>query len=232
MTKLNSTYESNNMSLLENFIFEKIGKQFNFQAFKTIEPGYAQLSYADDTLMFLGQGSSRLAWAMSSKKVLKLPIPGIAAGKEQNQEEAKNAKLFPGLVTKVFVSHPDGDWLIAELVRELKSEEEFKEKTGFQFKMLKNFLLVPNPYKFIETLSKLKDSNPEYKAFLNWNQLIEIVKILKTETEESPFLTDMLKVDHWGLTPDGNIVWLDSGLSTAAYNKNYDVNTGYLKPQQ
>lgn len=127
---------------------------FRFDEFKSIEPEvdepemWAQerrVEYAKKHLKRLGRGGSRIAFLLSNRFVLKLADPGnYNFGKEQNQVEVDvftNPKIGP-IVTKVFDSDPKYNWIVAELVRPLKSGHEFDELTGMSFGVLTKIMAV------------------------------------------------------------------------------------------
>ena len=76
--------------------------------------------YALQNLEEIGLGSSRAAYVLSSRYVLKVA---------QNKEEAQISQdpTASKLVTRVVQAHPKHYWLVSELV----NEEEFEELTGF-----------------------------------------------------------------------------------------------------
>ena len=107
-------------------------KTFELSTFKSLKTLPRRLKYAKDNLELLSDGgTSRIVFLLSSKKVLKISLLNLRdpkvnkKGIAQNEAEVRNSQQIPNLVTKVFEYAPDYSWIISELVRPLKSKEEF-----------------------------------------------------------------------------------------------------------
>jgi hypothetical protein len=135
---------NNLKSLLEALISEVLGG-FNLSKFKAISatnerpPGYSKwehdtvvpdISYARKFLPELGKGSSRITFALSGGKVLK--IATNKAGFEQNKTEVEVfTKTKSQYVTTIFDFAPNFKWIISEIVNPL-SLEKFQQIYGFE----------------------------------------------------------------------------------------------------
>lgn len=149
--------------------FVKIGRNLNFD-----DAAVLQRRYAQGHLKFLGEGSAREVYLLSSRHVLKIPKRGAERiGIDQNLEEEGLSRKFSGnsLLAHVVRSGQDGLWLVSELVRPLPDNREFYELTGFYFRELMMFADVPRE---------------EYEAEMAELELLKInIQDLQDEMEEA-----------------------------------------------
>lgn len=139
--------------LLEELVSEVLGK-FNLEKFRTIAAtnkrpedstpkiwnlsdeekfSHPEIKYAAQTLPVLGKGSSRITFAYSGGKALK--IATSSAGLAQNKTEVDNWRIaqkqgFSDLVTTIYAVDSNNKWLIAEIVKELKSDQDIFSAFG------------------------------------------------------------------------------------------------------
>jgi len=133
------------VSILENLIHELIAEAFrgfNLNTFKQISAGdvrpsnrseeedfawlgkeHPEIVYAKKFLPELGRGSSRVAFALSSSKVLKVALNPAGISQNQAELEIFTHNKDNSLVTRIFDYSPDYKWLISELVKEIQWEE-------------------------------------------------------------------------------------------------------------
>jgi len=123
-------------------------KTFDYGVFKSLKSLPGKIKYAKDNLELLSnEGTSRIVFLLSSKKVLKLcqlslKDPKVKErGIAQNKAEVKNSSEIASIVTKVFDYAPDYSWIVSEIARPLTSEKEFYHLTGFPLKILRMFLI-------------------------------------------------------------------------------------------
>lgn len=207
--------------LLEEYIrfiiFEKIrsvkknspfGSRFDFKKFRSLDNIEFMRGYADSFLQVLGEGSSRVAYALSSNKVLKIALNG--KGVDQNIAELDvftNPATKP-MVAKVQDYDPEYRWIIADSVRIFNSEEEFEKETGVNFK------------EFVEDIkqSLIRKQQPESDL---------AVSTLKTIMSSNLMLGDVARIEHWGKSSDGRVVLLDYGFTKEVWQLHYSS-----KPKQ
>ncbi len=167
-------------SLVENILLEVL-RGFNLNKFKQLPDLATKTTYAKQILPLLGKGSSRIVFALSGDKVLK--IARDQKGIAQNHAELElftNPKTKP-VIARIFDADSGYEWLISELVKPLDSSEEaWKEATGFDYKFF-NLLIKdwekaeePPPEEYMknlinswqERLKRLygKESEPIYKT--------------------------------------------------------------------
>ena len=164
-------------------------------------------------LRFLGQGSSREVFALDAKRALKMARneKGIA----QNQAELSIATdAEGGLVAKIFQYDPEYKWLVSELVRPITSGEEFKHLTGISWGVFvhliyhsydwEHVLLTIDPWRLEpgETPEKIRKSPFLVKAMAGLSSI-----------QETLLEGDLVRLDHWGKTPDQRVVLLDYGFT-------------------
>ena len=112
---------------------------FDMRKFKTLTTHKEQLSYAKSKLKVLGSGSSRIAFLLNNRTVLKMAPPAgryddqaTQRGWAQNDAEVDaftNPKMQPILAKLYDFDKVNYNWVIAELVRPL-SEKEFYRRIG------------------------------------------------------------------------------------------------------
>lgn len=173
-------------------------KTFSVNVLQSMDDLSQIQDYALKNLEELGLGSSRAAYALSSRYVLK--VAQNHRGVAQNQEEVQIAQdpAAARLVTRVVKAHPKYYWLISELVRPLTDEREFESLTGYS---LEDFA------------EDIKSGHPVTRL---GRFVLNVAR--KTGLE----LQDLIRISSWGRSADGRLVLLDSGYtstSKAAYRK-------------
>lgn len=187
---------------------DHLGAKFDLNTFKKINNIEQAEAYANNFLQRLGKGSSRVAFLLSNRYVLKIAIndKGIAQN-EGEMDVATNPKT-KNVIARVRAYDPDYKWLISDVVKELKTSEEFRQLTDI-------------PWDDFEAIM-VKLYNKE-----RVNKIPEFVQsVFATKQSSDISIGDMLRVDHWGKTPDGRCVILDYGLSNDVWAKHYGGKQG------
>lgn len=172
-------------------------RSFDMKTFQSLPDLDSIIDYAIANLEELGLGTSRAAYLLNSKYVIK--VAQNKRGLGQNEAEfniSKDPETGP-LVTRVVARHPKFYWIMSELVRPLASEEEFEKLTGISFET------------FVADLEAGNSENPFINSVLQVSQ--------KTGLE----LQDLMRIEHWGKTAYGHVVLLDSGYTTEVKNTLY-----------
>ena len=195
-------------------------KGFDYGVFKSLKSLPGKTKYAKDNLELLSkEGTSRIVFLLSSRKVLKLCQLSLRdpkvkeRGIAQNKAETFNSSEIPSIVTKVYDHAPDYTWIISEVARPLSSEEEFYNLTGFPLKILRMFLIEGSEDGFdIDLYAKRfpKSIKKDLARIKEWEGFPDILKTMKNPLE-GLHPGDFGVYDHWGKTGDGRIVLLDSG---------------------
>jgi hypothetical protein len=191
---------------------EKIRGKFNLAEFKTLETPQERLGYCTGNLEFLGKGSARAVFMLSSGKVLKIAIDLRSGGKEQNYAETEffaEPAVAP-ILTKIF-DHDDGYmWIIAELVRPLVGESEFLKLLGldpWQDMGLEDII------RYVWTRDKVAKKYMVKKyPDLDNAALAPVINALNMARKLDINQFDIGRYEHWGKTVNGRPVLLDYGL--------------------
>jgi hypothetical protein len=175
-------------------------ERFNLYEFKSLETIQERLEYADRRLQKLGEGSSRVAYTLSSRFAMK--IASNELGLIQNEEEVaiyKNASsLLKSIITKIHkYDEQKYTWIIADLVRPFKSDKELNiAATGHDDERTR--------------LITLKDITNEYIT----NKSPELLqKLYKLRKNNEITFDDIDGYMQWGKAADGRIVLVDYGYS-------------------
>jgi len=205
------------------------GNKFDLSEFKSLpgrEGSFSPLlKYANDRLKFIGGGSARAVFILSSSKVLKIAYGlHLEPGLSQNKAEVDfytNPKTKQ-VCAKIFDFDPNYEWLISELVKPV-NESEFKKLTGV------------NPWDFRDFGKSLGDGlSPEevYEQYLDDNEMQNIksipkkmfdkwIYVLENILDQGVLIGDLTKPDSWGVTSSGNLVILDYGINKEVKRKHY-----------
>lgn len=220
----------------------EIRSKFKWEAFKNISDPYERMDYLEETgTTFLGEGSGRQVYLLSSRYVLKLAHPGtyFKRGVAQNEEEfnISQTSWAKDLVAHVQDHANDFSWIVSDLVRPLKNPGEFKALTGLEWSVfmgLLNFLEGQqdklNSFTDLEEeIEEAEDEGDpeakETKALMEVHQMMKsnpwIAKIVELILDSEIVVADLEEYDHWGKTADGRLVILDYGYSDDVKRKHY-----------
>lgn len=193
------------------------------------------IEYVKKHLPLLGQGTSRIVFALSGDKVLKIAHRKTLAGEAQNEQEVNlytNPDTKP-VMTKIYDADDEYFWIISELAKPFSSASEFSAKTGLNADVMDDF------EKTCEEYGKLLwDETQDFGYFTvdpidEVNSLEETVEWCKknlkgTPAEHAVHLAkngaaagDLGPYDHWGTTADGRVVVVDYGLTSEIHQKYY-----------
>lgn len=198
-------------------LFEKLRSSgpFNFQNWKKETP-QAQFRSLGQNFQILGTGSSRQVFLLSSRFVMKYAIN--SKGVAQNKAEVKFAadKTLAPALSGVQDGAPDGQWVMAQLVRPLKNWNEFQSIKGYPVEIL---AMAMNHQWEPEDINQVPNVSEEQKqkAFQDINFLNAVAGLIR----KGLLTGDMKFHDHWGKTPDGRVVMLDYGFDAEVANKEY-----------
>ena len=178
------------------------GNKFDIRKFKSLKDIKEINAYADSFLQKLGQGSSRAAYILSSSKVLKIAVnkKGIAQNKTE-MDVFTNPQTKP-MISKIVDYDPEYTWLLADSVREFKSERDFEIAAKIRFD------------DFIDEVRNVKTGKSETN-----NQLV--MNTVNTMNSTDLLIGDLAIVEHWGKSADGRVVLLDYGFTKEVWEKYY-----------
>jgi hypothetical protein len=198
------------------------------------------LAYArQHRLRLLGKGSSRTTYLLTPKTVLKiahgdkLTYPSLEAGIAQNKKEVAVSKdpKTKFITARVLQSHPEGLWLVSELVRELENWTEWDEyieptpeakEIGWAthesfFNLVEKIFYTPKADE--ERIKKMYDRGGIAYNELNQKVVSGIVHLLHRHDLD---IGELMVADHWGKTPDGRFVILDYGFDSDVADAFYE----------
>ena len=243
-------------SFVDTTINEILGK-FNFQAFKQISANnkrpqtkggeedfawehqqHPEIVYAKKFLPELGQGSSRVTFALSGGKVLK-----IALNKQGFQQNKQEVEVFTGakdndLVTKIYDLDPQFKWLVSEIVKEIP-EKQFKDYTGIDAGDLYLFgrggtSIEDLRHQREQLVTDLADSYTDTRYAARLKYKLEAIDRLFSSPQGVRFMDGLYKMiathslaaadilpHHFGRTVDGHVRLFDYGFSKQMYNFGY-----------
>lgn len=217
--------------LLESNDLEEV--KFNPDVLDKMDGPESMLSAARDKLPALGEGSSRAAFLLDSKRVLKVAINNKGLAQNKAEYELSQHPGVAPLVTRIFRVGKDYSWLVSELVRPLRTNKEFEQLTQVPWSFFISFL------SFYEGNGDIgKSFNLAVKSQIDQDRRKKspFPGISVRRIEHLPFIgrfmtalgnrpdlipADLMKLDHWGKTPDQRVVLLDSGYTEEVWSSHY-----------
>jgi hypothetical protein len=206
--------------LIESIVFETLlefKSSFKWSEFKSQGDIYDALEYCrTQNLPYLGQGSSRIVFALPNTKYV-LKLARNSRGIAQNEAEVD---LFTDPKTKLIVAQiydfdSEFKWLISETVKPFRhgsSDNEFEDLTNMKFDDFYNIEYIKD------------DKNNEIKVYnsyphLKTNIFFQTAKHLYLNS--TLMAGDFFILSHWGKTADGRVVILDYGFTKDVMHKHY-----------
>lgn len=207
--------------------------KFNPEMFDKMNNSEQMILTVAGKLPLLGEGSSRAAFLLDSKRALK--IAKNEKGYAQNRAEyelSQNPGVAP-LVTKIYKVGKNDAWLVSELVRPLKNQKEFEQLTQVPWPFLSKFL---NNYASTDDIGKAfeltvksqidmdkRNRHPVPGMSVRGIEFVPFIGRLFTALANRPDIlpADLGVLDHWGKTPDQRVVLLDSGYTYEVYDAHY-----------
>lgn len=193
------------------------GDKFNLNKFKTLDSIHIMLEYADKFLSVMGQGSSRKAYLLSGKYVLKVALNEKGISQNQAELDVFTNPQSQSVVAKVYSYDPKFQWLISDLVKPITNVDEFEQLSGIDWRsfcdMVNNGIYNKN----------VKPKDPSFvKAVVNTALKNNMLRgdIVQQDHSRAPN-EDVL--GHWGKTPDGRLVLLDYGFTHEVWAAHYDT---------
>lgn len=188
---------------------------FSLEDLKEMTPPKAA-KYAQQHLQKLGKGSSRIALAVDTNKVLKVALN--AKGIAQNEVEADVGRHYD-CVTQVFDADYSGNtWIEVERARKARADD-FKRLTGMTFKQLSEIIW----YTHQRRATKYNGTPPPAPAVYDpENPLVACVTDMMVNYDMPA--GDLMRPSHWGVVKrmDGeHIVLIDFGLTNKVYDEHY-----------
>lgn len=180
------------------------GKKFELPRFKSLEDVNMMNRYAESFLDKLGQGSSRAAYQLTSRYVLKIAINDKGIAQNEAELDVYTNPQTKSITSKIHSADQQHRWVIADVVRPFKNAVDFEKTTGSKW---------PNFVTTVRTAvknGKLAQDAPDF-----------IKAVVATVRNNKLGIGDIINVEHWGKTPDGRTVLLDYGFTEDVWSKHY-----------
>ena len=211
-----------------------VAAKFDIRVLRRKLPTYEdKLRYLRDTCLHIGEGSSRVVFAVSPKQVIKLAggeslSSGTESVKSSNIEMKNMRKAgeyqnrveyelfekgmkggYGELFPRVFEVADDNSWLLSELVRPLNDQTELRDMMGFQddqimFDRVMLMLATKDGWKSAQGLELLQELGSEDGRYVRM-----VVKMLRDNPKMMS--RDLEPPEQWGKGSDGRLVLLDAG---------------------
>ena len=207
--------------------------KFNPEMFDKMDSPEQMILTVAGKLPLLGEGSSRAAFLLDSKRALK--IAKNEKGLAQNRAEyelAQNPGVAP-LVTRIYKMGQNDAWMVSELVRPLKNQKEFEQLTqvpwSFMFKFLDHYSSLGDVGRAFDVTVKAqieadkRARHPMPGMSVRGIEYLPFIGRLFTALANRPDLipADLQLLDHWCKTPDQCVLLLDSKYTPAVYASHY-----------
>lgn len=185
---------------------------FNMKEFQSLPSSEIMIVYAMNYLEPLGSGSSRTAFVLTPKKVLKIAKneKGIAQNEAELQVYTDPATM--DVAARIHEADVESRWIVADLVRPLTNPVEFERLTGVSWGDFSIDLSSTISKLARERGFKLRNDAPEFTK-----KVVDMAERGATKLK----LADLMVLDHWGKTPDGRVVLLDYGYTEDVATKHY-----------
>jgi len=258
--------------LLEN-VDEAAIRGFSLDILKKKMPEFEKRQYPEDIgiairelvgkqygLPFLGKGSSRAVYALSTGKVLKIAIndKGMAQNEAERIVWQNPSTRYIG--AKVFESDPNDHWAVMEVAKIYENDTQLKLDLGFPKELSESDPYQNNSYGIPSAafdLNKVYDRGfsveeviqDRFKnALVNrWREaplrkfledppksMLALVDLMYNAPTEQALEPGDIVTDHFGRTADGRPVLIDYGFTTGVaegyYSKSSDEGYGSPPP--
>jgi len=195
----------------------QLAKNISWNEFKQIESLDDCNKYAKERLQFIGQGSSRNSYVLTSKKVLKIARDEDSIQQNKKEVITNHDEDLNRFFTKVFDNSPDCKWIVSELVNPVKNMQEIENYLGIkrgEFRLM--FIMSRSEYGYVQPKDwSRKDKDLMFKRISNDqhdDRLNDFLDFLVLAQQKNIEIYDFPGKDQWGKTVDGRIVLLDYGL--------------------
>jgi len=184
-----------------SYIFKKLSKvrsnTFEWNYFKELRDPHEILKYCKKHLDFIHQGSSRAAFILTGRFVLKVALN--EPGREQNVKEydVYNTTNFKNIITRVYDHQWKFYWLLVDLVSPLSHAKSGETQ---------DVIMPINSYE--EFFAAYDGSRGFTSPYLTQEQIIEGQAF--ANEQDMPF-AEIFNPEQWGKTTDGRIVLIDYG---------------------
>lgn len=193
---------------------EQASLQFDFKVFQSLSRE-GKMRYAKQKLAKIGAGSSRVVFAVSPTRVLK--IAKDEKGMAQNETESDVSSYGYTCVAEVFnYDGADYSWIESEKAVRMKTAD-FKVTAGVPFKMLGDILYIKQQQRY----GKEASLSPEQKAFVD-SKFFTCLETIMHDFDMPP--GDIRRPSSWGVVVRNGqnvAVLIDYGLTNDTFDRFY-----------
>ena len=189
--------------------------KFDIKEFKSLPSIAIQQAYAMNYLEALGQGSSRIVFVLTPKKVLKIARNEKGIAQNAAELEVYTDPATREVAAKIYDTDGDGKWIIADLVRPIVDPKEFTSLTNVPWENFVEDLTATISKTARISGAQLRQSAPKFTQ-----QVVTMAEKGKNKLK----LADLTVIDHWGKTSNGKVVILDYGFTEDVAEKHYSTS--------
>ncbi len=179
-------------------------------------------------LPYMGSGSSRAVYALSTGKVLKIAIN--AAGVAQNEAEmiVSTNPSTKYIGAKLFDVDPDYHWLVMEVAKVYPEgdKKQFEKDIGLpsEYDIQDAIYWLNEVYNNNATPEDIASDDEEFLEFLKDppKGLLALVDLTSMNSPVERLEVGDIVPHHFGKTADGRVVLIDYGFTTQVYEERYD----------
>ena len=201
---------------------------FSMEQMLALNSYSARLKYCESHLQKIGQGSSRMVFAVDNEKVLKVAKnkKGIAQNQEESQEWLQN---YYDCFAKVYDYSDDGIFLEMQAARKAK-KSDFKRLTGYDFNVFCAYIDYVHSWYSTSRYRGYRDTEYDelfkseqfQEGLENYNLFYNIQSYISDTQLES--VGDLKRLSSWGVVSENgqeSLVLIDFGLSDDVYDDYY-----------
>lgn len=189
-----------------SYVLSERKRTFTFNAFRHLTDLGEMLRYLDATLRMqqAGVGSSRRAYRINSRKVIKIAMNSQGIAQNKAEIETYTDPEAKPLMAKIFDYHDKFLWLEVEHLQKVDNKT-FKMDTGIYF------------YDFCDCISGVLLDNEPIESVIGDIDDKRAIKLIKDTIgfarSTGTVVNDLLAGEQWGKTADGRYVVLDYGFN-------------------
>ena len=191
----------------------KGSQKFDLDYFKSLPNESLMSAYAMNFLEYVDQGTSRIVFVLTSRKVLKLAKTTKGIGQNEAEVSVYTDPATTDVVAKIHDADSSSRWIISDMVRPLTSEREFEQLTGTPWVEFEEDLM--------SVISSEARKTKGAKIREDASEFTKKVYQMAEKGKQKLKIGDLLELYHWGKTPDGKVVLLDSGFTEEVAEKHY-----------
>lgn len=201
---------------------------FNMEEMLSLGSYSARVRYCQQRLQKIGNGSSRVVFAVDDEKVLKVAKnkKGIAQNQEEMQEWRQN---YYDCFAKVYDASEDGIFLEMQAARRAKNSD-FKRLTGYGFDVMCAWIQYTTSLYMPTNRPNYRDKNfdklfetPEWQEGLESYNLFSAIHAYLCDTCTESY-GDFTRLSSWGVVSENGeerLVLIDFGLTDEIYDEYY-----------